>query len=58
MYYNTYVESKINTNEHFYGTETFTDIENRFVVVKGERGEGKDWEFGIRRYKLLYIGFI
>ena len=25
----------------------------------GERGEeGKDWEFGIRRYKLFYIGFI
>ena len=35
-----------------------TDLEDRFVVIKdggGARG-GKDWEFGISRGKLLYIG--
>ena len=36
-----------------------TDIENRFVVAKGEEGEGrKDWEFGTSRCKLLYLGLI
>ena len=36
-----------------------TDIESRFVVAKGEEGEGrKDWEFGISRCKLLYLGWI
>ena len=30
--------------------------ENRLVVAKGERNKGeKDWEFGVSRYKLLYI---
>ena len=24
----------------------------------GKGGEGKDWEFGISRYKLLYIGWV
>ena len=29
------------------------------MVAKGEGGgERKDWEFGIIRYKLLYIGWI
>ena len=29
------------------------------MVAKGEGGgEGKDWEFGINRCKLLYIGWI
>ena len=33
--------------------------ENRLVVTKGESGRGgKDWEFGISRCKLLYIGWI
>ena len=37
----------------------FTDTENRLVVIKGEgSGEGKDWEFGIGKYKLLYIGWM
>ena len=36
-----------------------TDIENELVVAKGEGAwEGKDWEFGISRGKLLYIGRI
>ena len=33
------------------------DLENRLVVAKEEQ-EGKDWEFGISRCKLLYIGWI
>ena len=36
-----------------------TDIENRLVVAKGGGSEGgKDWELGITRYKLEYIGWI
>ena len=35
------------------------DTENRLVVAKGEEdGRGKDWEFGISRCKLVYIGWI
>ena len=36
------------------------DIENRLVVAKGCGGVrlGKDWECGISRCKLLYIGWI
>ena len=53
----TYVWNlKYDKNELFYETETFTDIENKYVVIKGERcGEGIDWEFGISRCKLVYI---
>ena len=36
-----------------------TDIENRLLVAKGERsGGGMDWEFGISRCRLAYIGWI
>ena len=36
-----------------------TDIENRLVVAKGERGRsGMDWEFGVSRCKLLHLGWI
>ena len=32
----------------------FLDVENRFVVIKGERSEGgKNWKFGISRL-ILY----
>ena len=35
------------------------DIENRLVVAKGEGGgRGLEWEFGISRCKLVYIGWI
>ena len=35
------------------------DIENGLVVAKGEGcGGGMEWEFGISRYKLLYIEWI
>ena len=33
-----------------------TDTENRLVVTKEGVGGGMDWEFGISRCKLLYIG--
>ena len=46
---------KQNTNDYIYKTET--DIENRPVVVKKKGyGGGINWDFGISRYKLLYIG--
>ena len=38
-------------------TKRFRDIKNRCVVAKAEGG-GKDWEFGISRWKLLDIGWI
>ena len=32
--------------------EADTDVENRLVVAKGERGgSGMDWEFGVSRCK-------
>ena len=34
-------------------------MKNRLVVAKGVRGgRGVDWEFGISRYKLVYIEWI
>ena len=48
---------KQNTNEYIYKTET--DIENRPVVVKRKGyGGGINWDFGISRHKLLYIGWV
>ena len=36
-----------------------TDIENRFVVTKGEwEGSGMDQEFGVSRCKLLHLEWI
>ena len=50
---------KYDTNELIYKTEIESDIENRLVVAKGEGcGRGKDWEFGVSRYKLLYREWI
>ena len=37
--------------------ETLKDIKNRLVGAK-QVGGGKDWEFGISRCRLLYIGWI
>ena len=42
-------------------TVFFLDVENRFVVIKGERREeGKNWKFEVSRCKLLfsYTGWI
>ena len=33
----------------------FTDIENKPIVTKGERGGGINSEFGINRYTQIYI---
>ena len=46
---------KSDTNELTYETETNSDIEKRLVVAKREGQRGKDWEFGVSRYKLVYI---
>ena len=36
-----------------------SQTENRLVVAKREMGgRGKDWEFGVGRCKLLYMGWI
>ena len=35
------------------------DVKNKLVVAKGERGgSGMDWEFGVRRCKLLHLEWI
>ena len=40
-------------------TEVVSDIENRFVVAKGEGGGHViKWDFSVRRCKLLYTGWI
>ena len=50
---------KYETNELICKTNRFTDIKNRFVIAKGAKGgEGKDWEFGVSRCKLLYARWI
>ena len=32
-----------------------TDVENKLMVTKGEKGGGINWEIGIDIYTLLYI---
>ena len=32
-----------------------TDVENKAIVLKGEKKEGMNWEIGIGIYTLLYI---
>ena len=50
------MESIIWNKEPIYRTETDSDIENRLVVAKGEwGGNGRDWEFGVSRRKLLHL---
>ena len=45
---------KYDTNEPVYKTET----DSRREQTCGCRGGGMEWEFGISRCKLLYIGWI
>ena len=53
------MESKTNdTNELIYKRETESDIENKLMVTRGERGKGINWEIGIDIYTLLYIKYI
>ena len=34
-------------------------LEKRLVVAKGYRGRGRmDWEFGVKRWKLLHLEWI
>ena len=47
--YNLYVESKNSANGLIYKTNRSTDIESKFMVTKGESGEGL-----IGRLGLLY----
>ena len=50
---------KYGTNEPICKAETDSNIKNRFVVAKGERGGRKmDWEFGVSRYTLLHAAWI
>ena len=51
---------KYDTNQHIYEKKNrLTDIENRLMVANGEeRKVGKEWESGISRGKLLYVGWI
>ena len=43
---------KCGTNEPIYRNR-LTDIENRLVVVKEERGGSRmDWEFGVGRFRM------
>ena len=46
---------KYNTDEHIYKREIYADVENRFVVAKGDQGWEEDWKFEISKCKLLYI---
>ena len=41
-----YVESK---NKWTYKTETYSDRENKFMVIKGDGWGGINWEYGINR---------
>ena len=63
IWYHLYVESKKQHKwTYLRNRNRLTDIENRLVpgVGGGRHGEwvGIDWEFGISRCKLLYIGWI
>ena len=50
---------KYGTNEPICKAETDSNIKNRFVVAKGERGGRKmDWEFGVSRCHLLHLEWI
>ena len=48
------------TNELIYETETDLQTQRTDLwLPRGRRGwEGKDWEFGISRCKLLHVGWI
>ena len=47
---------KYNINESIYKTNRPTNAENKLMTIsKGESGGGTSQEFGVSRYKLLYI---
>ena len=48
---------KYDTNELIYETETGSQTQRTDLwLPKG--GRGRDWEFGVSRFKLLYIEWI
>ena len=50
---------KYDTNEHIYETETDSQTKTTDLWLPGVGGGGgMDWEFGISRCKLVYIGWI
>ena len=54
------MESKIQyKSTYLQNRNRITDIEIRLMAAKGEEGgRGIEWEFGVSRCKLLYIGWI
>ena len=42
---------------HQQNRKKFTDLENRFVVAKGEVGWKQNWEFGISKLGKLFFFF-
>ena len=60
VWYHLHVESKIWCKlTYLWNRNRLWGIENRLAVAKGEGCEGEmDWEFGISRSKLLYIGWV
>ena len=50
---------KYDTNEPIYKTETDSQTQRTdWWLPRGRSGGGMEWEFGISRCKLLYIGWI
>ena len=49
---------KYNANEHTYETETHRQEKTDLVAKGEEEWGGKDWNFGISRCKLSYVGWI
>ena len=46
---------KIEIDDLIYKAEVDTDIENKHMDTKGERGVGMNWEIGIDIYTLLIL---
>ena len=54
-WYHLHVESKMmNKLIYLQNRNRLTDIENKFIITKGERNGGINEEYGINRYTLLY----
>ena len=59
IWYHLYVKSKMwHKWTYLWNRSRLTDVETRLVVVRIGGREGMDWEFGIIRCKLLYLGWI
>ena len=54
------MESKIRPKDPIYETETDSQTERTDLWLPRGKGVGggKDWEFGVSRFKLLHIGWI